>query len=325
MRTTRRHVLALTGAATAAIAMPHVARAQQKVIRMRLAHAANEVHPGHIATVKFKEALEKLVPGRVNVQIFPNRQLGDDKQSLEFVRSQARSNSLAQAACSVPARHRPPGACTPISFRSSSATTTTSPSSPRATSARRCSTISRRRDSSACRPPTSASATSCRSAKPVKDDRRFRRPQDPHRAGAAAQADLGSRRHGAGRPALWRGLQRAADQGDRRGRDQRVVGGRREPVGGRKILDADRALSLAQRHRRQQGVLRRIAAGYPGGDAPGRQGIDRADDGLHEEAGLCGARRPQEEGRPVRAARRSAGDEERKSNRSSASGARSRR
>ena len=50
---------------------------------MRLAHAANEVHPGHIATVRFKEELEKLVPGRVNVQIFPNRQLGDDKQCLE--------------------------------------------------------------------------------------------------------------------------------------------------------------------------------------------------------------------------------------------------
>ncbi len=82
-RTTRRQLLALTGAATATIAMPHIARAQQKVIRMRLAHAANEVHPGHIATVKFKEALEKLVPGRVNVQIFPNRQLGDDKQSIE--------------------------------------------------------------------------------------------------------------------------------------------------------------------------------------------------------------------------------------------------
>ena len=82
-RTTRRQLLALTGAATATIAMPYIARAQQKVIRMRLAHAANEVHPGHIATVKFKEVLEKLVPGRVNVQIFPNRQLGDDKQSVE--------------------------------------------------------------------------------------------------------------------------------------------------------------------------------------------------------------------------------------------------
>jgi len=82
MGTTRRRLLALTGAATAAIAMPHIARAQ-KAIRMRLAHAANEVHPGHIAAVRFKEALEKLVPGRVNVQIFSNRQLGDDKQGLE--------------------------------------------------------------------------------------------------------------------------------------------------------------------------------------------------------------------------------------------------
>jgi C4-dicarboxylate-binding protein DctP len=81
-RTTRRRLLALAGAATATIAMPHVARAQ-RAIRMRLAHAANEVHPGHIAAVRFKEALDKLVPGRVNVQIFPNRQLGDDKQSLE--------------------------------------------------------------------------------------------------------------------------------------------------------------------------------------------------------------------------------------------------
>ncbi len=70
------------GAAAAGIAMPHVARAQAP-IRLRLAHAANEVHPGHIAAVKFKEALDKLVPGRVNLQIFPNRQLGDDKPNLE--------------------------------------------------------------------------------------------------------------------------------------------------------------------------------------------------------------------------------------------------
>jgi TRAP-type transport system periplasmic protein len=82
MRTTRRRLLALAGAVTATLAMPHVARAQ-RAIRMRLAHAANEVHPGHIAAVRFKEALEKLLPGRVNIQIFSNRQLGDDKQSLE--------------------------------------------------------------------------------------------------------------------------------------------------------------------------------------------------------------------------------------------------
>ncbi len=70
------------GVAAACIAAPHVARAQAP-IRLRLAHAANEVHPGHIAAVKFKEALDKLIPGRVNLQIFPNRQLGDDKPNLE--------------------------------------------------------------------------------------------------------------------------------------------------------------------------------------------------------------------------------------------------
>jgi len=84
MTTTRRRVLALAAASAATLATPWVARAQ-KAIRMRLAHAANEVHPGHIAAVKFKEALEKLAPGRFNLQIFPNRQLGDDKQSLESV------------------------------------------------------------------------------------------------------------------------------------------------------------------------------------------------------------------------------------------------
>lgn len=83
MKASRRHLLAATGAAAAAIAMPWVARAQQKAIRMRLAHAANEVHPGHIAAVEFKNALEKLAPGRMDIQIFPNRQLGDDKQALE--------------------------------------------------------------------------------------------------------------------------------------------------------------------------------------------------------------------------------------------------
>lgn len=77
---TRRTLSA--GIATAALASPFVVRAQSP-IRMRLAHATAEIHPGHVTAVKFKEALEKLVPGRVNVQIFGNRQLGDDKQNLE--------------------------------------------------------------------------------------------------------------------------------------------------------------------------------------------------------------------------------------------------
>jgi tripartite ATP-independent transporter DctP family solute receptor len=78
---TRRKFIASTGAVAATLAMPHVARAQP--IKMRLAHAANEIHPGHIAAVEFKKALEALAPGAIEIAIFPNRQLGDDKQNLE--------------------------------------------------------------------------------------------------------------------------------------------------------------------------------------------------------------------------------------------------
>src|SRR5688500_10495494 len=77
----RREVLTLAGAAGVTLAMPHVARSA--AIPMRLAHAANEIHPGHIAAVEFKKALEALAPGAIDITIFPNRQLGEDKQNLE--------------------------------------------------------------------------------------------------------------------------------------------------------------------------------------------------------------------------------------------------
>lgn len=77
-----RRTLMQTGAALGAtLAMPHIARAAGKTIR--LAHATSEIHPGHILAASFKEALDNLMPGAFNVQIFPNRQLGDDKQNLE--------------------------------------------------------------------------------------------------------------------------------------------------------------------------------------------------------------------------------------------------
>lgn len=78
---TRRTLLQTGAAIGATLAMPYVARAAGKTIR--LAHAANEVHPGHIQSTSFASALEELMPGAFNVQIFPNRQLGDDKQGLE--------------------------------------------------------------------------------------------------------------------------------------------------------------------------------------------------------------------------------------------------
>ncbi|WGF87795.1 TRAP transporter substrate-binding protein [Marinivivus vitaminiproducens] len=67
--------------AGAAVAMPWVAHAAP--IPVKLAHAANEIHPGHIAALEFKKAIERLAPGALDITIFPNRQLGDDKQNLE--------------------------------------------------------------------------------------------------------------------------------------------------------------------------------------------------------------------------------------------------
>ena len=79
---TRRAILQTGAAAFAAtLAAPHVARAAGK--SMKIAHAANEVHPGHKLATSFAETLEELMPGGFKVQIFPNRQLGDDKQLLE--------------------------------------------------------------------------------------------------------------------------------------------------------------------------------------------------------------------------------------------------
>lgn len=78
---TRRALLQTGVASVAVLSMPYVARAAGKP--MRLAHATNEVHPAHKMVTSFSEALEKLLPGAFAFQIFPNRQLGDDKQLLE--------------------------------------------------------------------------------------------------------------------------------------------------------------------------------------------------------------------------------------------------
>ncbi|PWV97106.1 tripartite ATP-independent transporter DctP family solute receptor [Hoeflea marina] len=80
---TRRNMLKTGLAAGVALSMPWVARAATRTLRF--AHAANEIHPGHKIATSFAEALEKLVPGAFDIQIFPNRQLGDDKQNLESV------------------------------------------------------------------------------------------------------------------------------------------------------------------------------------------------------------------------------------------------
>lgn len=77
----RRQMLALSGSMAVALSAPSILRA--KPVKMMLAHASAEVHPNHIFALEFKKAVEALVPGALNIQVFPNRQLGDDKQVLE--------------------------------------------------------------------------------------------------------------------------------------------------------------------------------------------------------------------------------------------------
>ena len=55
-------------------------------IVMRIAHAMPTTHGYHVWAEKFKEELAKLVKDRVEVQIFPNAQLGKETEYLEGMR-----------------------------------------------------------------------------------------------------------------------------------------------------------------------------------------------------------------------------------------------
>jgi len=52
-------------------------------IKLKLAHVVNEKDGFHIAAVKFKELVEEKTDGRVQIEIFPNATLGDERTLLE--------------------------------------------------------------------------------------------------------------------------------------------------------------------------------------------------------------------------------------------------
>lgn len=83
----------LAAGAVAAVSSPFVARAAARTLR--IAHASNEIHPGHKMATSFAEALAEIAPGAFEVQIFPNRQLGDDKQNLESAMAGALDLAMA--------------------------------------------------------------------------------------------------------------------------------------------------------------------------------------------------------------------------------------
>jgi len=59
------------------------ASAQQAPIVIKLSHVVAENTPKGLASLKFKELAEKKLPGKVQVQVFPNSQLFGDAKELE--------------------------------------------------------------------------------------------------------------------------------------------------------------------------------------------------------------------------------------------------
>jgi C4-dicarboxylate-binding protein DctP len=78
----RRTVLAAGAATAAGLAVPFYARAQQPMV-VKLSHVVAEHTPKGQASMKFKELAEKKLPGKVQVQVFPNSQLFGDAKELE--------------------------------------------------------------------------------------------------------------------------------------------------------------------------------------------------------------------------------------------------
>ncbi len=72
-------------AAAAALALaPFSAVAQQPII-IKFSHVVADGTPKGQAAIKFKEAAEKLVPGKVKVEVYPNSQLFGDAKEVEAV------------------------------------------------------------------------------------------------------------------------------------------------------------------------------------------------------------------------------------------------
>jgi tripartite ATP-independent transporter DctP family solute receptor len=84
----RRGVLraACAAAALAALAPAGSAIAQAGVRRIRLAHPAPTAHGWHIWAEQFKKTIEDKSGGKIQVQIFPNAQMGNERDTAQAVR-----------------------------------------------------------------------------------------------------------------------------------------------------------------------------------------------------------------------------------------------
>ncbi len=59
----------------------------EKPIVLKFGHLANEQHSWHLAAVKFKEVVEEKSNGRIEVQVYPNEQLGKEVELLNGIQA----------------------------------------------------------------------------------------------------------------------------------------------------------------------------------------------------------------------------------------------
>ncbi len=69
-------------AAAAIFAAPATVSAQQPMV-LKFSHVVAEKTPKGQAALKFKEVAERLLPGKVKVEVYPNSQLYGDAKEME--------------------------------------------------------------------------------------------------------------------------------------------------------------------------------------------------------------------------------------------------
>ena len=82
----RRDILRMSAAAAAAAVAPPFAFSQATPKRIRFAHPAPTAHGWHIWAEQFKKVVEEKSGGKLTVQIFPNAQMGNERDTAQAVR-----------------------------------------------------------------------------------------------------------------------------------------------------------------------------------------------------------------------------------------------
>src|SRR3954454_3765101 len=85
--TTRRSLLVGT-AATATVGMPWIAKGAAE-FQLKYANNSPVTHPLTVRTIEAAERIKQQTNGRVEIQVFPNNQLGSDTDMLSQLRSGA--------------------------------------------------------------------------------------------------------------------------------------------------------------------------------------------------------------------------------------------